>query len=623
MTCTVSHEVWHERIKAARARREKYETLWSQYARLYANSYRAIQDKNEDRNVSLPNGDQVKVGMVYRNIEQTMALLEVPEIGVRATAEDFTYELGAEDSHREAVVETALVRSLNRSGLINGDEECDYIKRDGIIIGHGINYTYWRVVEEEVPLPPIPVLTEADDGTFVPLYDELAQQPVYERGTEKRITFEAVQDEHVSPIEFLFDAAARKIRKSSWHGWERAVKLEDLRKNPRYTIPDDIQPMVIQAKDIYGEEEPDESTEADSVKIITIWDKTNRELITFIEHNPPARVSSGKRTRRRGRELELVEIGMEKWPVQFAHPDDSPFSFFIPSPCNDHPFGISQIEHIKNQAVEVDKLRSRAANLTRQLKVVLLYQKGKIDHDQLTQALRSPEAVPVGVSLQDGDDWQKLFKEVQPAKLPREIYDQITQAEEDVRKTTGISETPFGGAETATESENQMAVGGARPKRKRRLYLSFLTETAKRHLDYLREFAPEGQTIVVPAPDGTPLTLPFGRAALQGQFNVSVLPGGEAMTASPVKQKTMIELNAQIKGQFGPVFDRIFLRQMLTMFDVRDQNALMRAAQMGMQMPGMMGVPGQQRPELNLNDISNGQAIRAAVNAPNEGRAAA
>lgn len=620
---TVSPDIWHERIKAARTRRERYESTWAVYARLHTNAYLATQSKNDYPDVALPNGDQVKLGLVHSNIEQTLALLELRDIGVRATAEDFTHELTELDSHRESVVETALVQSLKRSGIVKGVDESDFIKRDGVIIGHGINYTYWRVVEREVELEPVPVMHEGEDGSFTPVLDEESGETMTEQRKERQVVYEAVGDEHVSPLEFLFDAQARAIAKSPWHGWERVVKLDALKEDPRFTIPDGIEPAAIPYRDLYGNEQDfGARLEPDSVKLITLWDKANAELIHFIEHVGGTNVTPAKKSRKgtTSTSLNLIEIRCDEWPVTFDHPDDSPFSFFIPIPANDHPFGVSQIEHIRNPSLEADKLRTRVANLTRQLKILLLFQKGRIDQDQLTAALRAPEAAAVGVDMQEGESWEKLFKEIQPSKIPPEIYAQIAQAKDDIRNVSGISETPFGGAETATESENQMVIGGARPKRKRALYMSFMSEVAKRHLAFLREFAPSGQTIPIVSWDGRPMTLSYGREAFVGKFDVEVLPGGDAMTASPVRQKMMVELADRVVGKINPTVDRIFLRQMLTMFDVRDLNAIMRAAALPPAPPPGVPPPGAagSAPAINLNDIGNGQAIRAAVNAPNE-----
>lgn len=623
MSCTISHAEWLDRIKDSRTRRELYESNWAEYARLHTNAYLAHAQANDQEDVVLPNGDQVKIGLVHSNIEQTMALLEVPEIGVRATALDYTAELGEEDTHREAVVEQGLYNSLARSGLLKGAEDVDHIKRDAVIIGHGINYTWWRIEEEEVEDEPAVVMVEAEDGSFVPVLDEATGAPQIEQRMTTQVWYEAVEDSHISPLEFLFDATARRMDKSPWHGYERPMPLTEARK--RYPeIPADVKGIKVSRRDIYGKEGVTENEIEDAVVVIKLWDRENKELITFIEHQTPPTIGAQKK--KKGKRAEDDRIGLtlvefKKWPVRFSHPDDSPFTFFIPIPANDTPFGISQIEHIRTPALEADKLRTRVANLTRQMKIVLLYQKGRIGKTQLETALRAPEASAIAVDVQENETWGDLFKEIQPSKIPPEIYKQIVQAKEDVRNVSGISEVPFGGSETATESDNQMQIGGARPKRKKRLYMSFLTEVAKRHRDFLRTFGPEGETIPIVTLDGVAVNLQYGRAAFDGLFEIEVLPGGGAMAASPVKQKMMVELSDRIVGKINPMVDLIFLRQTLTQLDVRDINAIMRAARMpppGMAPPGLPG--GGSQPAINLNDQTNAQTIRAGINAPNEGR---
>lgn len=621
MKSAVSPETWHERITDSRTRRERYLWIWEFFARLYTNGYRAVPDKNDDKLVTFPSGDQIKASLIFRNIEQTLALLEVPEIGVRATATDFARGLGAEDTHRESVVEQALYGSLLRSGLVKGAEEVDYIKRDGIIVGHGIDYVWWREVEQEVTLDQIPVYAENDAGGYAP--HTVDGTPAFEPVRGKRLLWAGVQDEHVSPTEFLFDAGAKRIEKSPWHGFERPTKLALVKQNPRYRIADDIVGTDYVVRDLYGVEGQPEETITDAVMLVVIWDKVEKELLTFLETAPPgsgltsARSSGGSiRKQPKGGERLLLPIAVEKWPLTFSHPDDSPFRFYVPIPANDHPFGISQIEHARNQAVEADKLRTRQANITRQIKRIPWYRKGRVDADQLQEALRSEDMKPVGLDILENEKPEALFGELPFPKVDSDIYKQYVIAEQGIDKTTGVSDVPGGGADTATEAEHIFDIGNARPRRKKRLYLKFLTACAGCHRDYLREFAPEGETVVVPDVDGRPLTLAYGRAAFEGQFDIEVVAGGGAMAISPVKQKLMIEATNQLMGKFGPMFDRVFLRQLLTMFDFRDINELMRAAMMGMGLPAPGAVP---TPGYSPNNYSNAQTVRAGVNAPSEG----
>lgn len=611
-------EVWKKRIDAARRRREKYETLWAYYARLHTNAYLATQQKNEDILVTLPSGDQVKAGLVFRNIEQTLALLEVPEIGVRATATDYTRELGAGDTHREAVVEQALWRSLMRSGLIKDAEESDPAKRDGTIVGHGIVYSWWRVVEREIVVARVPVLVEDEAGGFAPETDEMGIE-AFEPVTQRAVTWEGVQDEHISPLEFLFDASAKRLDRAGWHGFERPVPIEELRADPRYTIPPEVSGTSYRRRDLYGAEDEDDLIEG-AVLVIPVWDARNQELITFIEtrgHDTWSAQVSRARGRATPPATDLLAIAVEPWPLTFEHPDASPFSFYVPIPANDHPFGISQIEHVRNQAVEADKLRTRQANMTRQLRRVVWYNKNRTDGKQVEDALNASDGniKAVGLDIQDNEKPEQIFGELPLPTIHPEIYRQYTVAEADVDKTSGVSDVPGGGADTATEAEHIFEIGNARAKRKKRLYLKLLTAVAKRHRDFLKEFAPEGETIIVPDVSGRPITLAYGRAAFDGEFEIEVIAGGGAMSLSPVKQKMLLEATNLLMGKFGPMFDRVYLRQLLTMFDFRDVNELMRAA-----MAAAGGAPGSVPLDaVTPAEYTGPQTLRAGINAPNEG----
>lgn len=616
----VDVDTWRKRIGAARRRREQFESTWAAYARLHTTCYQAVKDKNDDALVHLPSGDQVKVGAVFRNIEQTMALLELPAISIDAKAEDVRRELGMSDTHRETLLAESLTRSMRRSGLLERDEVADDVKRDGVVVGHGISFSYWRSVKRQVPDGMALVMERGPDGALVPALDKDGL-PVFEPVQVEQTAFEGVQDEYVSPLEFLFDSAARSMRRAPWHGREVIRPLAQVRADERYTVPAGIEGSAYRIKNLYGAEPSSEEVfEEDSVRLIQVWDKANYEQVTLLEHNGRRDGAKGRGGARQGKS-ELVVIGVEPWPMTFEHPDDSPFSFFIPIPANDLPFGISQIEAIRNQGVELDKIRTRQANITRQIKRIPVFKNGAVDPDQVRRAYNGPDVEPVVVTVADGEKLSDLFDEIATPSVHADLYNQQQAAERDVDKTTGISDVAGGGANTATESEHIFSIGNARATRKRRWYLSYLREVAFSHKALLREFGPVGQKLKVFGPDGQPVELEYGREAFDGEFSLDVNPGGEAAALSPVERKGMIEAANLFLGRFGPVFDKVFARQVLTKLNFRDVNTLLQAVpadvmsaiQMG-QMPGS----GQRPPgaDIAMNAQTDGQALQGAFNAP-------
>jgi hypothetical protein len=577
-----------------------------------------MQDQNDDAAVTLPTGDQVKVGAIFRNVEQTMALLEVPEIAVDAKAEDVRRELGMSDTHRETLLATALERSMRRSGLLEREEVADAVKRDGVVVGHGVSYSYWRMVTRRVQAGSAMVMEVAPDGSFEPVLTRDGL-PLSEPVEVDATVYEGVQDEYVSPLEFLFDASSRSIRRARWHGREVIRPLAEVQADKRYTVPADIEGTAYRLKDLYGvEQSPEEAYEEDSVRLIDVWDKDNSELVTLLEHNGRRRKGAKSKT---ADTTEMLAVRVEPWPMTFEHPDDSPFSFFIPIPGNDYPFGVPQIEHVRNQAVELDKVRTRQANMTRQLKRIPVFKKGAVDADQVRRAYNGPDVEPVAVDVADGEKLTDLFDEITTPSVHADLYNQQQAAERDIDKTTGISDVPGGGADTATEAEHIFQIGNARGTRKRRLFLSYLREVAYAHKALLAEFAPLGQKLKVFGPDGQPVELEYGREAFDGEFSLAVNPGGEAAALSPVERKGMIEAANLFLGRFGPVFDKVFARQVLTKLNFRDVNTLlqavpadvMSAVQMG-QMPGT----GQRPPgeDIAMNAQTDGQALQGAFNEP-------
>lgn len=617
-TNPVDPKYWKKQIEAARRRRDQNITKWSQFALLHGKDHIHGKEANDDDMVILPSGDQVRLGLIHSNVEQTMALLEVPEIGIRAQCMDFNRDLGYEDTHREAVVEQALVNSAKRSGLIKGTEEVDPIKRDGIVVGHGVCYTWYRVEEIEEETGRIPLYGLDESGNMSPIMDEETGEHTHESMTETRRVWQAVQDEHVPVLEFLFDARAMRIEKAAWHGREQVIRLAVLKQDPRYVIPDEVEPSAYRVRDLYGMEEPAEfGLQDESVKRVVIWDKISKRLLTFLES---VKTKSGAPLSEA--ETDLLLIADEPWPVTFSHPDASPFNAFVPIPANDVPWGISQIEHIRNPSIEADKLRTRQANITRQLKVIDIVRKGLLDTDQLRAAYKSPDRSLVEMDIpEDFDKARDIFQLPFPG-IPTDLYRQEAAAQDSVRQTSGISEVPFGGASTATESENIMSVGGARVGRKRDRYLAFLAQVLARHKDFLAEFGPAGQAVRTVGFDGLPAVLEFGREALAGEFDITVMAGGETAAASPVEQKTLLEFGNMVLGRFGPDADRNLMREMATRFGIRGVDKIIGAMR-PFAPPGAPGTPGgvdgrARQDAMRPDDYTQGQAIRAAVNSRNE-----
>lgn len=608
-------QYWKRQIDAARTRRDQFLDKWALYALLHAKDHVHAKDLNDDDMVLLPNGDNVRLGLIHSNVEQTLALLDVPEIGVRAQCMDFERELGYADTHREAVVEQALVNSTKRSGLIKRSEEVDYIKRDAVVIGHGICYTWYRVEEIEEETDRVYEYADDGSGNLSPVQDEETGEHRFEPITETRTVWQAVQDDHVPVLEFLFEARANRIEKAAWHGREQVVRLDALKQDPRYQIPAAILPSSYKQRDLYGTDQPkDSQPEADSVKRVIIWDKISKRLLTFLEH---IKVDNSKDDGSLQAKQALLLIGNEPWPVMFSHPDASPFTAFVPIPANDWPWGVSQIEHTRNPAIEADKIRTRKANLTRQMKVIDLVRDGIIDLEQLEAAYKSPDRSVVKINIPEDFNRDRDIIQLTLPGIPTELYKTENEMTDTVRTVSGISDIPFGGS-TATSSENNMSIGGARMSRKKGRYLAFLAQVCQRHKDFLAQFGPSGQVVQTIGFDGLPVLLEYGREALAGEFDIEVMPGGGTMAASPVEQKTLIEFGNMFIGKFGPDADRNITRELATRFGIRGIDKLIGAMQ-----PMMQGEPGgtdgrMRRDLMNPNDYTNGQAIRAAVNARNE-----
>lgn len=611
--------LWKKRIQAARERRKPYEELWQQYAALHTEGSLCSENPEKDKLVAIPGRqDMVKLGVIFRNIEQTLGYLDVDDIGVTARAASFRYQLNNVDTHNEAVVEQAIYNSLTESGLVDGAEIFDRIKLDALLCGHGISYSWWRQIEEEIEVEQIQVMMEMDDGSYEVSLDK-SGNPEYESHTETITVYENVRDERISPLEFLISSTAQSVEESFWYGFERIKRVEDLKLESRYKLPKKLQGGSFEIKTLSGDRSSGiDMYQEDSVRIITIWDKTTRKLLVFLEAVKLSEDTGKNRTQ----DTEFYLLSRVKYPVKFDHPDDSPFGFFIPVPAADNPFGISQVEHIRNPAVEADILRSRRANLARTQKRFFMYDKNKIDQEQVKNALQSNQDMEaIGVDIQDGGDLNRLFKEVQTPNVPDALLQFASEPEETVLKNSGVLETPFAGADTATESEIQQMIGQARVNRKRNKMFNFLEQVARIHLCFLREFAPPGQEMRVTFADGNEQILYYGREAFQGKFKLKIEPGGGSSAISPVRQKMLIDAMGIVGPNMGPKANLMLFREVLTQLDVRNLNDILQAARehlLGTSAPGQAPTPGQLPPTQagipTSRNTNSGQVIAQAVN---------
>ena len=271
-------------------------------------------------------------------------------------------------------------------------------------------------------------------------------------------------------------------------------------------------------------------------------------------------------------------------------------------------------------------LHTRFANLSREQKRAWLYDKNKVDQQQVDDFLNGKKTLgAIGLDVQDGEDLSRIFKDMQSINIPDSLLNAASMSEDIVRKNSGVAETPFGGTETATESENQMMIGQARVNRKRNRLFTFLERVAQIHLAYLRTFASSGSTVRATLADGTEALLPYGREAFEGRFYVKIEPGGGPSSISPVRQKMLVEAVGMVSGAMGPKASLLLYREILTQMDIRNVNGILQAAREFMIPPpappappaGMppQGMPPGAPPNLpNPNQMTNPNVLGSATN---------
>jgi hypothetical protein len=547
--------------------------------------------------------DQIKVHVIYRILDQTLGYLSTDDIGVTAKVTDATRQLDNIDTHKESVVEEGVHASFHKSGILRHQFERQQL--DALICGHAVNFSSWREVEEEqeVQVPEF----SSQEGMLIPALDENGEPKLTTR-MEKQVVFSSVKDERISPAEFLFDASAPDLSEAAWLGYERIVELDSLKQDSRFDIPEHIKGSSLKRATLAGDNDQEQVETSQGVLLIVIWNSNSRKLKVFIDNTGSAK--KGEQT--------LFQIAKYNYPVKFDHPDDSPFNVFIPKIAMDSPYGVSAVEHIRLPALEADILRTRRSNLARKQKRILAYNKDKLDSDEVETALNSDEdIVSIGFTPSEDDkpNISSFFSEIQTAGPPDALLQFSKEPEDDARKISGVSEIPFGGADTATESENQQKIGQARVNKVRTRMFKYLTQVARTHIALLREFMPEGNHIPVTLPNGQQQVLEYGASAFKGDIHIDIGPSGGASQLSPVRQKMLMETVGLSKDMLtSPEAKLILMREVYTQLDVRNVNAILEAERRSLMAPPAPE-PGQpQAPLSNPQNDTNGQTISQAIN---------
>lgn len=625
---------WRKRFDGCRSAREQLEESWALNARLWAMSQAAgprstlSLDGSEDL---LGRRDRISLGMVHRNCEQTMALLDMPEVSISATLVEFGREIDTSDEAAENLVAAAIGQSLRDSGMLGGMRVADLVKQAALICGHGVTYTHWRQVTREVDLGTLSVfevsgLTMDGSEDLQPALDD-AGNPRVEPLVMTETVREQCQDVFVSPLDFLFDSQAPSIAASGWHAFEQVVRLKDLEADSRFVLPPGCEERLHERENLFDERPGTEEVTTRGVAIVTAYDKATRQLVVFLDESVGARLPDSVVDAEARAGTNLVCILAETFPVDLADPDASPFSAFVPIPLIDFPWGISQIGTIRSVAETAEKLESRQSTQTLSQKRIFVSDANSgVTDEEIRTAMSAPDFAVVQIQNGLMAPLDKLLTELPMPRPTAETYSGIERAKGDMAATSGVSDVPYGGAGTATESENMMQIGGARVTRKRGLFLAFLEQVADLHLAFLAAFAPPAQTLMVPGTFG-PEPMRFGREAFSvGRFRLRVAPGGSAAADTPVQQKAKVDFAGMVAPLAGPALKLELLSMMATSLGIHDQARLRRAAVQDLMgappaLPeaGSSGVDGRIRGETSSPEVmAAGQVMRAGVNRLNE-----
>jgi hypothetical protein len=233
--------------------------------------------------------------------------------------------------------------------------------------------------------------------------------------------------------------------------------------------------------DLAGDEGPDLP---EQIEIWEFYDKVNQIMF----HLSPG--ASGK---------VVTKGGERAWPEGIPR-EGLPYSYLAFNEQSDDPFPLSYESMIHDQNIELNKLRTMMAELTKRLRRVVLYRKdflGEGEAEHMIEDLGLKEWVEA-----QGGDLDNIIKEINLGTFPQELmlYEQVIK--ETIRETLGQSNFQRARRENVESAEEASRIGmgdDTQVGRNQSAMEEFITDSVRKWHQGLRAVATDD--ILVPLLD--------------------------------------------------------------------------------------------------------------------------
>lgn len=319
----------------------------------------------------------------------------------------------------------------------------------------------------------------------------------------------------------------RDVKNSEWVAMRVIRKLDDVKRDPKYTGTRDLPP-------------------------VRITRTTDNELSRLFENDEYCEIW----------QIHDVKTG-KVYAVVLDHPDflrededemqieGLPFHWFTFNEDPIFPWGIPDARIIEPQQLEMNETRKMAMYHRRVAIMKLLYKKGSIKKEEVEKMLDEDVKAAIAVET-DGGSLRDAVMEF-TSHVPNDLHNWVEICRNDIREITGFSRNQMGQVQgdrtTATEAKIVSGAHEIRIDERRDQAADYLTEVIKGINQTVFKFWQTPRVVQIVGPTGLPGWIEYRGEEIAGDYNYRIDPNN----GMPVSGETRKMDGTQLLQLWGGV----------------------------------------------------------------------
>lgn len=513
-------------VQASRKWREEegYDKLWVRLINLYRGKHFETTSRE----------DRIVVNIAFGTLNVIFPSISVNHPKITVNARD------PEDYDRSVILETVVNYWWRHYDI---KPHFRRAVKDYLTVGHGWIKTGYRFVEEEKERPQHEVekefgekVAEVDDyaaanphlSDSLPTDDELmASIP----STTQVVVEDRPYAERVSPFDMYVDPEAKDLSDAAWLAQRIIRPIEEVRSDSRYerSARKRVKPDVTVKKTWYRDQYVTDSTHKTDLERVTVWEyyniKTN-QMCVFAENG------------------DEYLVKPQKMPYAFGQPFVMIRNYDVP----DMFYPMGDLEAIEGLNLELDKLRSQAANARKRYARKFLARKEAFD----AEGRRALTSDIDGEVAWVNDSVEALGEAIQPVAgsgetIPPEFFNQSSVIENDIDAVSGVSDFMRGSMpetrRTATEAAMIQDATNARAADKLAIIEASIGKVAENLVQLAQQYMTEESTVrIIGKNTGKPVWVPVQPEDIQGEYDFEVEGGSTQPQNETFRRQQALDL---------------------------------------------------------------------------------